>query len=97
MADETAEAAQRCMVDKEFAQAVLDGEEGNDEVRQALLADLADNAEVSGFDSASPTFLELHSWSWGTQNGMTFDNLQACCTGGHFNQFGTGSGTGKVT
>ncbi len=69
-------AAKRAMEDKAFAQAVLDGKEDYPEVREAILADIAHNSEVSGFLNPqplppgiySPDQIEVLSWSWGAAN-----------------------------
>jgi hypothetical protein len=85
------------MEDREFAREVLEGRAGNDQVREALLADLDENTEVSGFavsDYLSPSGSESQLGKPLTWNiGMSFPNLEACCKGTHYE---SGGGAGKV-
>jgi len=97
MGTSTAEAARRCIEDRGFAQTVLAGEAGDDEVRRALLADLEAHSEVTGFlvviattnegtagtggGGGSGKVVDISELPWGQ---ITFPNLLACCSGQHF-------------
>jgi hypothetical protein len=48
MAQNTQEIAARCLEDPEFAQQIIDGDE-HEEVRSAILSDLEEAADVTGF------------------------------------------------
>lgn len=75
--------AQRVIEDQQFAQAVLDGTEGSQAVRNALVADLAENSEVTGFLNPQPLppgrSQDILSFSWGS---MSFPNLGSMCASG---------------
>jgi hypothetical protein len=90
----TAEMARRALGDRGFAQAVLDGAEGNDDVRAAILADLDGlEPEVAGFDaSTAPAFGLTMVPTWGTQ--ISNPNLTSLTQSSiETNSFGMGTST----
>jgi hypothetical protein len=74
MSTGTQAAAQRALADIDFAQAIVDGKEDYPEVHQAILADVVDLTEVSGYLNPQPLppmppdLTETFAGQWGVAN-----------------------------